>query len=205
MRRWTRLAGVPVVLVVLVVLMALVAAGCRMPGNVSPPTRYWVLDAVPGTPAEEPSVFIGVGPFDLPAYLERSEVVDRVGGNELRVSEFDNWGEQLSDSFKRTLARNLEILAPGVVGVIFPWKGPANVHYRVTGAVTRFEVVDERAAHLEVSWAFTRVSDGQMLGRGSWAKEEPLDGRGTAAGVAALSRALGDLSREIAKPISALK
>jgi hypothetical protein len=43
-----------------------------------------------------------------------------------------------------------------------------------------------------------------MLGRGTWVGQEPLDGRGTAAGVAALSRALAALSREIAKPIAAL-
>jgi uncharacterized lipoprotein YmbA len=185
-------------------LIALAAGGCRVPGKASPPTNYWVLAAVPGAPAEDPRHFVGVGPFELPAYLERSEIVTRVGDNQLRVSEFDNWGEKLADSFKQTLARNLEVLAPGSIGVVFPWKGPTRVQYRVTGVVTRFEVVDERAAQLEATWAFTRVSDGQMLGRGTWVGQEPLDGRGTAAGVAALSRALAALSREIAKPIAAL-
>lgn len=189
---------------VALVVIALAAPGCRMPGEASPPTSYWVLAAVPGRPAEEPRHFVGVGPIELPAYLERSEIVTRVGDNQLRVSEFDHWGEQLGDSFERTLARNLEVLVPGTVGVVFPWKGPTRVQYRVTGVVTRFEVVDGRSAHLEATWTLTRASDGQMLGRGSWSDAEPLDARGTAAGVAALSRALAALSREIAKPLAAL-
>jgi uncharacterized lipoprotein YmbA len=186
-------------------LIALGAPGCRVPGKTSPPTSYWVLAALPGAAAEESRHVVGIGPFEFPAYLERSEIVTRVGDNQLRVSEFDRWGEKLGDSFAQTLARNLEVLVPGTVGVAFPWKGPTRVQYRVTGAVTQFEVVDGRAAQLEASWTFTRVSDGQTLGRGSWAHREPLESRGTDAGVAALSRALAALSREIAKPLAALE
>jgi uncharacterized lipoprotein YmbA len=186
------------------VLVVAVAAlpGCRLPGGESPPTRYWVLDVVDGAPAKtEMRVLVGVGPFEFPAYLERSEMVRRLGASELRVSQLENWGQNLDRNFRQTLARNLEILVPGSAAAVFPWKGPVDVHVRVAGVVSRFEVQDGRTARLEASWAVRRVADGHILGRGAWAGEEPVDGHGTAAEVAALSRALGALSQEISKPL----
>ena len=129
-------------------------------------------------------------------------MVTRVGASELRVLQRDNWGQDLDRNFKQTLARNLEILVPGSAAVVFPWKGPAQVHVRIAGVVTRFEVVDERVARLEARWVATRSEDGQVVARGAWVGEEPLDGEGVAAGVAAMSRVLGALSREIAKPLA---
>jgi ABC-type uncharacterized transport system auxiliary subunit len=76
------------------------------------------------------------------------------------------------------------------------------VHVRIAGVVTRFEVVDERVARLEARWVATRSEDGRVVARGAWVGEEPIDGEGVAAGVAAMSRVLGALSREIAKPLA---
>jgi uncharacterized lipoprotein YmbA len=186
-------------------LAALIGASCQMPGRASTPLRYWVLEPVSGAPAEaEVRTVLGVGPFDFPAYLERAEVVSRVGENQLRVSDLDRWGATLDQGFKHVLARNLEILVPGVVTQMFPWKGAVEVEYRLTGSVSRFEVKDDRAAHLTARFAIERVADGVAMSRGAWNGEEPLDDPSTAASVAALSRALEGLSREIARALAAL-
>jgi uncharacterized lipoprotein YmbA len=186
------------------VVAVLISSGCRLPGTASPPTRHWVLEPIAGSPADvEPRLVVGIGPFSLPAYLDRREVVSRIGANQLRISEFDLWGEQLDRSFSQVLARNLEVLIPGTATSVFPWKGVAEVEYRVMGEVSRFEVVDDRVAQLETSWTLSRLSDQRVLARGVQIIEEPLAAMGVAEGVAALSRALGRLSNDIASPIAA--
>lgn len=182
-----------------VVGVVLACAGCRLPAA-SPVPRYWVLAPIAGTPPDEaPQHLVGVGPFELPAYLDRRALVSRSSESELRVAELDAWGEDLKRGFPQTLARNLEILLPGVGAAVFPWRGPHPMDHQVSGIVTAFEVVEGRSAHLELTWTVTRLSDSRWVGGGSWRGEAPVEGDGVAAEVAALSRVLGDYSREVAR------
>jgi len=181
-----------------------VSAGCRLPGGKSAPTRYWVLDAIEGEPQSLEQLMVGVGPVELPAYLLRNEVVTRSGPNQLVVASLDLWGQPLDANFADVLGRNLEIMVPGVGSVAFPWKGPSQPEVRVVVIVKRFEVTDGRSARLEATWAVTRAG-GRNLGAGSWVADEPVQGQGQAAQIAAMSRALARLSREIAKPVAAAR
>ncbi len=45
----------------------------------------------------------------------------RVGGNALRLAEFDQWAAPLGDNFTRVLAENLVMLIPTERVAIFPW------------------------------------------------------------------------------------
>jgi len=197
--------GVRLGLAVVLATALCVSAGCRLPGGKSAPTRYWVLDPIEGEPSSlERGLIVGVGPVELPAYLSRNEVVSRSGPNQLLVSSLNLWGQPLDANFSDVLGRNLELLVPGVASVAFPWKGPNQPQVRVAVVVTRFEVADEKSARLEATWSVTRAG-GRNLGVGSWVGEEPVQGQGQAAQIAAMSRALSALSREIAKPVAAAR
>jgi uncharacterized protein len=60
----------------------------------STPSRFYILntlsasETIPGTAAAQGPV-IGVGPITLPKYLDRPQIVTRVGRNQLALSEFD--------------------------------------------------------------------------------------------------------------------
>jgi len=174
-----------------------------MPGNPSPPTRYWVLETLPGPViAQDVRTLLLVGPFSFPGYLDRRELVTRGEGGQIQIAAFDSWGEELNPIFNRVLARNLEVLVPGTRAAVFPWKGPRPGELQLAGVVTRFEVASDKAAHLVVTWTLTQVSDKAERGIGSSTIREPLDGQSISAEVAALSRALASLAREIAVPLA---
>jgi uncharacterized lipoprotein YmbA len=198
-------------LAILILCMLACLIDCRMPGGDSPPTRYWLLEPVDGRPADaDVRIVVGVGPFDFPAYLERSEYVQRVGTRQVLVSRFDRWAQALDHNFTRVVSHNLEVLAPGVMTPTYPWEGRADIDYRLQGVVTSFEVVDDAAALLTLSWTLTRTSDDQVVARSRWSEREPVvhdaaaGAPGVDAGVAALSRALGSWSRQVAASLEAL-
>jgi uncharacterized lipoprotein YmbA len=185
------------------VTLLLLVYGCRLPGGESPPTRYWVLESVDGAITHQHDVvLIGVGPFSLPDYLSRNELVMRVAGNQLLIFEYDSWGIELQRGFMQVLARNLEILVPGSLATVFPWMGPTQPDLQVAGVVTRFEVDDDGFAHLNASWAITRTSDRTILSRGSADLKEPFEGESQSERISALSRVLAAFSRLIAEQLS---
>ena len=57
-------------------------------------------------PATEPrsALVLALGPIDLPEYLDRPQLVTRIGGNRLEVDEFNRWGGALDEEISRALA-----------------------------------------------------------------------------------------------------
>ena len=188
-------------------LLCLVAAlgGCRLPQK-SPPPRTWLLSPVAGAPDSDAfSLSLGVGPVDFPKYLDRREIIERVGPNELRANEYEVWGESLQTNFQDTLSYNISVLVPGLGVVGFPWKGPVQVDYRLSMVVSRFDHdVPSGAIVLEAAWGLRRVSGGESLARRTRTIREPVQGSGYAAITAAMSRAVETQSREIAMTLAKL-
>jgi hypothetical protein len=148
---------------------------------------------------------LGVGPVEFPEYLNRPEIIERVGPNELRAHEFEVWGESLRSSFQDTLSYNLSLLVPSLAVVEFPWKGPTEVSYRLLIIVSRFEHdVPSGAIVLDASWSLRRASASKGLAVRTRVLREPVQGEGFAAITAAMSRAVEALSREIATGLGAL-
>jgi uncharacterized lipoprotein YmbA len=95
-------------------LAALTLGGCFSPQP--DPSKFFVLapaatgganSIAPAGLATSSSPTIGLGPIKLPQYLDRDEVVTRVGPNRLELSDRDRWAEPLADNFKQVLAQDL--------------------------------------------------------------------------------------------------
>jgi uncharacterized lipoprotein YmbA len=187
----------------LLAILALAAGACRLPTGSKEP-RLWLL-----TPIGEPSQASGidrvvlVGPIDFPNHLDRRGIVTRTGSNELKVARFEIWGEPLQEDFSRVLGQNLSILSPGTGAVTFPWKGPSlKVAYRLFAQVQRFGSEADGNVHLDVAWSLHRGKDELRVAGGQASILEPVQGGGYAAIVAAMSRALGEFSREVASALT---
>lgn len=153
--------------------------------------------------AENPTrPVIGVGPVKLPGYLNRPQIALTVGQGQIRLDEFQRWSEPLDENFTRVLAENLRRLLPECEVVLFPWRRPLNVNMQVEIAVDAFHVTQEGQSLLEAQWFTTRENKSTILERSSL--RLPADASSYAGIVAAHSRALEVLSREIATSLRPL-
>jgi len=149
-------------------------------------------------------MFLGIGPIKFPGYLDRQEIVVRSAQNRFDVSENDRWAEPLQENFFRVLSENLALLLNTDLIVIYPWSPVNRPRYQVEIEVLRFEANSERNGQLFARWSVLDGADKKVavvkesrVTRN--AKEKSTDGS-----VAALSEAVGDLSREIANAVSAI-
>jgi hypothetical protein len=193
----------PVAVFAIAALLAL--AGCG--GNA--PTRYYFLSSLPeaggarSASTPERGVAVGVGPVRLPDYLNRPQIVTRTGPNEFQVAEFNQWGGPLEAEFSRVLAENISVLLPADRVAVFPWSMPYLAHYRVQVTVVRFEADPSGQVGLVARWSIVG-KDGKLLQSVQSSLREAAGRQDYEAIVAAMSRALGALSREIAAALQAL-
>ncbi len=132
-------------------LAALALAPVLFACSTTSPTRFYVLSTIADKPAEAPAnVAVGVGPINLPQYLDRPQIVTRLSSNQLAVGDFDQWGGQLDDNLARTLAGNLSILLQTDRVQLYPWKDDDSLDYAVTVDVINFEQDVDGSSLLDV-------------------------------------------------------
>ena len=178
--------------------------GCL--GGASAPARFYTLGplAAPQTEANPVAAgrgpAIGVGPVTLPGYLDRRQIVTRRGPDEIELAEFDLWSEPLKDGTARVLGENLATLLRTDRVALFPWRGSQPMQYQVAVDVARFEGAVGGDVTLEARWRILG-RDGKELTLRRSTFTEAVGAPGYGALVAAMSRALGALSRDIATTI----
>jgi uncharacterized protein len=189
-------------------ILSLILAAC---GTLSPrpdPSKFFTLSAsyrVEDMATKDPSnaepVSLGIGPIKFPGYLDRQEIVLRTAPNRFEVSENDRWAEPLDENFARVLAQNLSGLLRTDRVISFPWPRDRTPDFQVEIEVLRFEANAAREAHLSARWIVRAGGTKKPLyikisNIAREPNEKSVDGS-----VAALSAAVGDLSREIAETI----
>jgi hypothetical protein len=189
-----------------VVAAAALLGACSFLRAKPDPSRYYVLTQLPGDPgavAASKGPAVGIGPVVLPRYLARPELVLRVAPNEIRPSEYDLWASSLQSQVERTLAANVATLLASDRVVVYPWYRGVALDFVVRVDVARFEP-DEDGAHLIARWVIVD-GRGTMVRSGDTDLHEPMASRNAVAAAAAMSRALGGLSREVADAINAVR
>ena len=189
-------------------LLAVLAAGLTLAGCAeTPPTRFYTLspleDAPGGTPpANLPELTVGVGPVTLPPYLDRPQLVTRAGGNRMVLADFDSWVEPLQGMFTRVLGENLALLLGTDDVLLLPQNRDFALDRQVEVDVTRFDVDNVGNAVLDAKWWVYGRNGDKLLRSGRSTVSEPAAVDDYTAAAAALSRALGAMSTEIAQAIA---
>jgi len=181
-------------------------AGCAR----TQPSRFYVLTAIPEAENPASSQFtrngktIGVGPVEIPSYLDRPQIVIRTGPHEIELAEFDKWAGTLKENATTVLAENLSTLLATDQVYVFPWRTGISIRYQVTIQVLRFDAVPGEGVALDAHWVILG-DDGRrmLLMRGSRVRQ-PVSGTEYNDIVAAESLALGELSRDIAAALQTL-
>lgn len=177
-------------------LVVLATAGC---GTSAPPS-YYTLDSTAkaeGTPVAAYGVL--VGPVSVPASVDRPEFVVQVAPNRVAVDEFNRWAAPLGEGIARTVAGDLAVLLGTPDVAIAPFANFDPV-YRVTINVQRFESVPGDSVLVEAVWVVRKAAGGETRSGRTFARES-VDGAGFDALAAAHSRALAQLSGDVAAAI----
>ena len=198
-------------------VLAMVAAwvwfgGCAAFEPRADPSSYYILGALPEadfTADKNPSNIkanfsLGLGPIELPGYLDRQQIATRTSTNRLSYSEMDRWAAPLAESFSRVLGQNISYLLNPARVIQFPWQHSDAPDFQVKIEVLQFEANSDQQAWLTARWTVLGrnkkilISQRSQLNRraASFASEDF---------VKALSETLGDLSREIVNSLQAVE
>lgn len=191
-------------LVALVLAISLAACSTIL-APVPEPTKFLVLTPISASGAAAPvqspmgkPLVLGLGPVNLPQYLDRPEVVMRTSQNTLELSPIDRWAEPLKDNFRSVLAADLTTLLGTSNIVSYPWFSDVHLDYAIRVDVEQFEVNTEDGARLLARWTIADGSTGAALISRETSLSEPMNSHDAQAIAAGLSAALADLSRQIA-------
>ena len=185
-------------------LLALTAAGCS--GTAA--TRFYSLASVepPAAESARPSgqgTAVAVGAVTLPAYLDRPQVVTRSGVYAVDLAEFDRWSEPLQDMVPRVIAENLSVLLGSDQVYLSPRRQLPGLTHQVDIAIDRFDLDDQDRVVLAARWDLIERSRDEVVSSRKVTITEAAADRSYDAIVAAMSKALALLSRDIAERLQA--
>jgi len=203
-------------------LSALLVAGCAS----TPPSTFFVLTPIPeavgrGGDISGGGLSVGIGPVVFPQFLDRPQLVTRDGSNRLDVDEYNRWGGAVQDDFLRVWGENLAHLLGTSRITVFPSETRMPIDFRITAEVVSFAGMPNQEALLKVRWAVmdTYLERAMAVREDVYrcpfaANPEPAtilgsekNSRSTVdseAVVAAMSRCLGDFSRDVAAVVGSL-
>jgi hypothetical protein len=172
------------------------------------PTRFYVLvpmggvsQSVVGTGTL--ATTIGLGPVDLPEYLDQTWMVSRREGNRLNVSSYDQWGEPLRDTFKEVLKQDLELELGGDEIIDYPWYRTATVDRQIIVEVINFEFDGStNSAEIRANWRVVNVRTGGPDAHGQFVAAQNVASQSSGLErAAALSNLVHQLAQMLAQQV----
>jgi len=170
----------------------------------SPPSNFYRLTpAVVPTPGnQQPS--LGIGPVDIPEFLDRNAMVYTRDGNQLWITGTERWAEPLDIGIKRVVGLNLSQLLHSENLRFFPWDVRQAPDYGVRITVLDLDASDGRAT-LVADWQVYSPGNDSVISRRISQFSQPLaSGQTVPAELpAAYSALLYQLSETVAAAIQA--
>lgn len=192
----------------LFLLFAATAWGCSVLSPQPDRSRFFVLVPSAGSGSIRSAavmgsgrdLIVGLGPITIPPYLKRPEIVTRLNGTELAVSDTDRWAEPLDTSVPSVLARDLSIDLPGLQIVTFPWPRRHQVDYRVSVQFLHLEGTANGKAQVEAVWKIRRGTDDVIVQSGDTSSSRAA-GKDQSSASAALSQGIAQVGQDIARAL----
>ncbi len=180
-------------------------SGCSVLAPQRDVTRFYTLNPVEDSgPHESRGLIYGLGPIELPRYLDPSELASRFSPAEVTYSRTDLWAEPLKTNLTNVLLRNLSVLLGGDRIVLYAWPRSTPVSYQIAVTVLRFERTSPAEVQLHARWSIRDPHRGADLTTTESNFVRAAAAPTTAAAVNALSIGVGDLSRDIAAALQSL-
>lgn len=186
----------------ILVIATIWLAGCAR----SPQARFYTLSPLGPQAAKPPAsavrqVSLSIAPVEVPDYLNRPQIVTRSGQNELKLAEFDRWAGSLPDNIAAVMAENLSLLLASDRVQAAPRGRNEKADYTLAMRILRLDCVPGDQLSMRVQWTLSAADGTCVAARVSTCMEKLKDSRYDTL-VAAVSSALGQVSREIAREIN---
>lgn len=185
--------------VIILAIGVLTMAGCAP----TPPPTYFQLEEPANVQLSgiERGIAIGVGPLNLPAYLDRPHIVTRATEHRLELSDFNRWAEPLKDSMLRVIAVNLSNELETTRVFALPRRIPVvPIEFKVEINVARFDGRLGGEVVLVARWILLGKEDQLISTKVSIIREQST-GSDYDALIKAQNKTLQKLSNEIAEAI----
>jgi uncharacterized protein len=186
--------------IVILCALAVWLAGCASTQQ----SHFYTLSPASKSAAAAANYSISVGPVNIPAAVDRPQIVVRVGPNQVDIDEFNRWASPLQNDIARVVAENLVLMLGTPDVTVFPQTTAAGSSYRVVISVLRFDSVPGGASSLDAVWTVRQAKVDQSR-TGRTTLSVPTQGSGYAPLVAAHSLALEKLSGDVAEAIRTME
>ncbi len=178
-------------------LLTCLAAVLLLPACSSPPVSLYKLTAE-GHPPTSGGIGIGVGPVTTADYLSRSNLILQEGPHKLTPAESHRWAGDLGDNITHVMAANLGSQLRTSHVLTYPWTGDDGLKYQITLDIRELHGHSEGHAILDAAWRIYALPGRTLVTTRTWTATEPLTADGYEELVAAESRLLARLARQIA-------
>ncbi len=180
-------------------LAAMLLAACAS----STASRLYVLNPItsvaPLAQSNAEAVSVGVT-LKLPAYLERSQIVTRSGGNQLKLAESDRWGGNLRKNLTQVLVKNMTVLLDASHITVVPADSDALPALILELELFGFERYSDGKVYLSSAWRIVDDS-GLMMASTTFESSRAVGNSSYKATVEVMSDLLGELSRVMAESV----
>ena len=172
----------------------------------TPPAKFYTLQPVEQSPTGKSlplDVTLAVGPVAIPDAINRPEIVTRDAGNEVSFSEYQRWAGPLEKSIAAVIAQNIATLLATERVTPFTRENIFKPTHRVVINIDRYDSQLAKEFLLKATWSIKNLNSKKhnlLLIRNSTIRE-PLASAAYDELVAAQSKALAAMSREIAAGI----
>ncbi len=167
------------------------------------PSKFYVLTPVPADTAPVapvlPDIALGVFSPEFPQYLDRPQLVTRIGSNQRQINEYQRWSEPVQSGFARVLTEDLGTLAGTNKIATFPLVRVFDHEFEIYTQIYQFDGALGGEATLRVRWRITGSNGKPNFVVRDATYNAPVAAQADpyAGYVATLSQLIGSMAREI--------
>jgi uncharacterized protein len=185
------------ILALVIILLSIMLIGC---GTTQKSEFYQLGEATNNSlVGASKGAVIGLGPIQLPEYLNRPQIITRNSEYSLNISEFHRWVEPLKDSISRSMLSNISNnLQSNQVYWIPGQSKQYPIDLRIIIDIGRFDGQLGGVVSLESRWTLLDNNNQTILTRASVIKET-VNGQTYESLVIAMSQTLQKLGQEISQ------
>lgn len=180
------------------VFLSLFIGGCA-----SHKSNFYILSPVTQMIPQEFKHTILIAPVSIPSMADRSQLITRLDGNQVKIDDLNLWAAPLKTEIARIVAENLlatlnhaQVITPGIL------PEEEEPYYRIHINLIRFEAALGERATLDALWSIQHNEKG-FIRSGKTTMEETLTDAKYTALISAYNRLLAQLSEDIAQGLLA--